>query len=507
MQSVIEIDGKDYLVGLNWQVVSRAGAAQKKDLKEKKKETGQAFAFLINGADVSAVGLSHKKNSCISAAALFAQANQESLSKASFADANIKKNWLIVEKLSSGKFWLCAVADGVPVPGTDVVDDFNVISAKIADLLDILDSTEIFSTNSQIQEYVAEVSPAKNRRFEDIISEIPAAKLKSIKMLKIGSVPAPIFWGLAIMVLGVGGYHAYDWYHGDKVQRDKLKKQKIEEMNRQSAAAQADSQKSREAQEINRQKIEQALKGVADSLMQNPLEVAMEWEKRIGDLPITQGGWSMNAVGCTVQDCTVQVMRTPLGNNAFLLERFPMAVIEGDTASYGPITMNVSSRQTALTGLPLPGEIISGLVSESQIVNSMPGQNLKIKVGTAADMTYVPVAPPPPTKPGEPPGELRDLPPAVLGIARGEITVSGTGLWQLRDIGKTLSRPGVGIEKLAVLVPQDLSSGVTWTLTGYYYVATGEGPSLERGIGKREGVATSTALAVPEKKEVNVETN
>jgi len=554
MQSEINLGGKRVLAGLQWHVVSKDKGQRSKDTrlaKDQAKKSNLQYSLVYEGEKLAALGFGSGPSTATAAAALLAEANARFLKQQDFGNTAVKKNWIVVEKIHNGEgaglYWLGAVLDGVPAPLGDTVDDFNVISAKIADLMDLMESPEIFSTDPDLQEYVADVAPATPKSFSELVE---GTTLKAGRLRKTGGIPKPVIYGgigvLAILAL-YGGVTAWSNYHAEQVRIEKIRVQQEEQAR---LAQQSATQSAEQAREMTKKAIETAMAKVVDALANGaPAPRVSAWISTVESVALEHGNWAITGMACDAANCTVTLAREAFGTNDSLLTAQPDAKLDGDAATFvipmfktqeeadaknpptpvsasdaaaassasaalgasaaaAPVSASApasapvaASAMAAPVGLvPTPAaapavplgvllgtreQFIRGIGSDLQMI-----RNIGVSYEVLADtpITYRPVAANPQAaqKPGAP--NTTELAPVHLGISQGSFTMRGMGLWMLSGAEQVLARPGLTIESVQFGAPSAAGDSA-WTIAGSYYLSTGDGPATA-GLKPQESAAT-----------------
>lgn len=502
MQQEVVLGGRTVLVGLNWKVIAKAGQARKRDIKQACADSGFKFGLVIDGSEESAaIGMCAKKTDLPAAAALLAAANASSDKANSFGDSESSRNWIVVEKISGGdkaeQYWMCAIADGLPVPGTDVVDDLAVISARLAELVEIFESVNIFSVEQEILEYVAGVSPAFEKSFDELTAGV--AVNKAVKPQKVIGVPDAVIAAGVVVAVGVMGVVGFNIYSEQQAAAQKkaalLRRQQMDAATRaQEAAAQ-----SLEYQKTIANALQEAQNRVMSALAMNPDSMMRAWGKALAGLPLNHGGWQLVGARCDSAQCVITLKRDPvLGTNRGLLEVAPNALFGAtDTASY---IVPVKVDSNGATGMDMLPDWKKFLMDDMSLLQeARVTRILQAEFAEPLDLTYqVPPPPAPPAQPGQPP-----VPPApggakTMGIMSGDWLLKGSNLWALEAAGEFTRGKGLSLGELEVSFAGN--GDATWTARGKFFakglVAQNE-PAAAPPAGAVSGPVQNGAMAMP----------
>lgn len=507
MQTVV-LGGKTVVVGLSWSVISKAGAGRSKDIQKAKEENGLLNGVVVENEEIATVGLGSKKADLNSAAAWAAVAYQDNTKALSFGDSKAANSWIIVESIpgseNEGKYWLCAISEGLPVPGTDVVEDLTVISAKLAELIEILENVDIYSPDKEIQEYVADVSPAIDKGLAQIVESVGSYKSK---IQKIGGVPdwaipAGIAAGLAVV-----GYFGWDFY-SDYDKRQKTKEAKSRQDNeRRMADQQRTVQASKEYQDKLKAAKEKAFGEVLSLLSMSPAPMALAWTNSVYGIPLNNGGWRLETVSCDAGSCKVAVTRDSLlATNASLMDKVekmrfpgtgkdepksPTVEISADSGSYS-IPVSVVERVPNIETLPTVEQFERHTVSQLQRLRLV---DVDVKIGGKKDVTFTPPIPPGVDVAANP--ELKPKP-VRIGVAQGELILSGKDLWMVKELASILNRPEFSFTSIDVAVAGISTS--PWVIKGWYLLKSQSDPMPGEASADGTNPNPSVTGGVPKKK-------
>lgn len=476
MQLNVGLGGKMVAAGLAWSVISKSGVSRKKDIKKACAESGLSFGIVVDGLEDSALGLCPKKVEHPAAAALLAAANVKSLKERAFADDSSNSSWILIEKITSGEragsYWLCAIAGGLPVPGTDMVEDLAVISAKLAELIDILDDVDIYSPDQEIQEYVEGVTTAINKGFAELTQEITLPK--GGKPQKIVGVPDTVYMGAAALtVLLIGGVGA-TWYLDYQATEEKAKKAASARLAKKRIAEQTAAEQNADYKKRVAEAERKAIAKLTSALRVSPGALAQAWGETIEKITPNHGGWQLVGANCTEFACKVSLKRLEkFGTNESLLEVIPKAVISNNDASYDIEMPPLESQGVQLSDL---GSLEAFEKEPKTQLQMMLWSGIEAKPGAVKEITFTPPAPPAAGKDAKAPKDAKAAKtgpgPKSLGYASGLLTASSSQLWQIGKVGELLDAKEIVFESLRVEFGASGDQG-SWVMTGRYYVKSG----------------------------------
>lgn len=487
MQTNVGLTGKTVVAGLNWSVIAKSGPGRKKDIRKACVDSGFTLGVTVDGADLAAIGLCAKKAEYPSGAAMLAAANALAVKERAFGDTSTSANWILVEKLKggdrSGMYWMCAISDGVPVPGTDVVEDLTVTSAKLAELVEILENVEIFSIEQEILDYVAGASPSVEKGFADLTANVVIAK--SLRPQKIVGIPDWVYLLVAGTCLLVAAGFGYNVWSEKQAQEERRRMEDAKKANIQKGLVEAELLKNKQYQEQDRAAQTAELNKISQQLAKSPAQVMKAWSMTVNSLPLNHGGWNVGSMTCDLVNCTVLLGRDEsVGTNASLRELVPTAEFnEAGGASYViPVKSASASRQVALDSLATWADFALTVGSSLQELK-MSGL-VEAKLGARKEMMYRPPALPSAPQAGGAMGAINSAvngpaqasqpsAPKPLGIVSGNFSLSGSSFWQMDYSSEYLRSNEFSVDSLRIDFPRNMSADPSWSINGAYFLRSG----------------------------------
>lgn len=486
-KKIVKINGMPVVVGLEWEPLDSEVSERKaiRDIMSKNK--GVKSGVLVRSADIAVLGLlpkEDKKTSAPSAAALVAYANQDVVNTATGQSSSIEDNqWIVVERLGEDQYWIVEVKDGVPLPGSDTVGSLERIRTYLSD--DMMDGTsfKVFTTDEDVQNLVSASATIVPKSFADVVAGVKPSRA-GLKTMS-GVDPTIVIVIIAFLVI-VGGYFAWDSY------QTKRKAEIAQATAAANASQQAQKLKAEKAgyEQAVRQAILTALeKGVAqvNTALETPTPASVleSWVEMAETRPMTHSGWNMTRMECAMETpekpaCTVYLERGPYGINRVLLEDYPDVQFDGDGASYVLRGPDLGKRTADWKPLPNANALMIGLMSDLQFI-----KNSGISYSQAASKEIVqaismPPAPPSIAKLAGAEEKAVAPPPVQLGVAQGQLGLSGTGLWQIRGLSRLLDRNGLAATTLQITFSGQDSG---WRLENEYFLRSLPAPVLPVIVG------------------------
>lgn len=479
------------IVNLTWHALpadQSERSAVKATLEQNK---GVKAGVVVKYGGVTLLGLGPPNVKVIngpSAAAWLAIANQKALDQGGNSGmpstgSGSSNDWIVVENLQDGSFWLAIIRDGVPLPGTDIILDRDVTLDLIREAVETAPFI-VFSPDEGIRGDVPAGTIVENKGFADLVQGVKPGKSA---MRAISGVSVKLLAGVAGLILLGLLWFAYSWWSTKQAQA---------EMMRQAALQNAAQQKQMAADKADYAvKVKQAVinaleKGEKDLNLAlgspAPNDAIGSWVGMIADVAPNQNGWNITGFECEIVDestpsCKVNLSRGEYGINRILLADHPDAALEGDAASFMITGYDVSSRQIKFQDVERANSFNLEFISDLQMLHFA---DLSYSITQSTDVVSAIAMPPIPAsifKPGDAKQAVPTPSPVKMGVASGDLTFSGSQLWQLEGLREFLRRENVSVQGVSVAV-----SGITpgaWTLKGKYYIKNAPEPVLPVVLG------------------------
>lgn len=501
MQTNIGLGGKTVIAGLNWSVIAKAGPGRKKSVKKACEDSGLALGVLVEGEANAAVGLCSKKSEFPSGAAMLAAAHSAFIKERAFGDTQTGVNWILVEKIQggdkAGMYWLCAIQEGLPIPGGDLIEELTVTTAKLAELVELLENVEIFSIEPEILEYVAGASPSDNKGFVELTTSVVSSK--SLRPQKLIGVPDWIYWGIVGIVVLVLLIMGFSYYTEQQAAEEKQRKAATLKQQSILSEQQEIQRRSREYQDEDKRARNAEMQRIAIALSISPKAILRAWSQAVNALPINHGGWDMESVSCSLSSCVITLVRDEaVGTAASLMRIVPQVQFsEAGGASYS-VPVIVEGRRDVALGSLANWSSFALTVGTSLQQMKMSGI-VEASLGSRRDITYVP-----PAISAGPAGGVTSAknalnsavgnptegtaapqPPKALGYLTGTVQLRGSSLWQIDHVGDYVNSNEFTISTLKVDIGRTLSSDSAWNVQGAYYLQS-EGGVPRSGNGPQD---------------------
>lgn len=478
--NIVSIDNKKWVVGIEWQILPGETDDYKDEIKEASRKAGKNFGVTFDYDDVRVLGLLDKKVSEPVAAAYAARANQKMLKREEEEEnesgtptANPLKDWIIVEEVGD-HYWLCAIKNGIPLPGFDVVEDLDQIKNKIFELLEV-DSYTIYTKSERIDELLRGVKFSEPKSLSDLIEEykFEKADLAKVKVAQLLGIDSKYL----IVVIAVFGVILLAYFLNDFIQNKSLAsraRQLQEQQMRQKLLEKQQYEQQLKAYEKQVEVAKQnALINVEQNISLNNKEILNKWVSPIINMNVSSGGWNTGKYICNVTDatsnnqtasnCYLLFNRTDFGTDKMLLSVFPKAKIVTNTARLDINIDNSNLNNSNNISVASPSDLLADNISKLQ---QLKMANITYSVSKQDEVTY-PVPAKPLTADQIRANAKPVIPPPVgLGIYKGIIQVNGSNLLFLKDVINLLSYSSVGVDNIDAEVNYDDQK---WTVTFNYY--------------------------------------
>lgn len=481
------------VVNLTW-VALGADTSERRAIKaalEQNKGVKAGVVVRYGGMKLFGMGpVGAKPFNAPSASAWLSQVNQKAIDQSggglpTTSGTSSTNDWIVVENMNDGTYWLAIIRDGVPLPGTDVTYERDVTLDIIREALDTAPFM-VFSTDQSILDEVPAGTIVEHKGFADLVE---GSKPNKAKMKAVSGVPLVALGAVGlVLVLGLGwfGYSQY------------AQKQRMKE-----AAARAAAQQAQDAvqQERDRQAyLKEVQKAVFEALDQgerdingalssaDPNNAIGTWMTLVADTSLNQNGWDLSGFTCNYDvaarsedgsqmvSCDVALTRSVFGVNRMLLEDHPNANIEGDKATFAMSAPIVALREGNYRNLEKTKSFNLNFVSDLQMLHLA---DITYQLGASAEIE-IPVKMPAPPASSFKPGTTQEAAPTAgpvkMGVQSGQLSFSGQSLWQIEGLREFLQRQNIAIKNMEIKMSG--SEPGNWSLTATYYIRSAPEPIL-----------------------------
>lgn len=190
---------------------------------------------------------------------------------------------LIYHELGDGKAWVCAVREGIPLHGFDLVADEDSAKVTLAEVMSYVPTADIYG----------DIAGAKGS-LNDLFEKVPAAERKHAQLLAPGSALTVILLLVVVLLLLAAGSFFFLLEEQSPAKPSSLSLRNEEEFRRaqQVFAAQVDAER------------------LVFWHARSPGRQFALWYDWLRSLPVSAEGWSAHTIKCTVESCQVTWKRT-----------------------------------------------------------------------------------------------------------------------------------------------------------------------------------------------------
>jgi hypothetical protein len=486
---IFAIDGKKLALELDWNVLS--GDNQRKAIRQllaEEAHQGVKRGIILRNEGQEVVGLVGPldKGSEPSAAAWLAQANRlqnEELRNAN-EDKVVEQNWIVIESLGpleNGEegFWFSVIQDGLPLPGADVIINWDDLTDTLSRFLAERDFYTVYARDQRIINAFQGQGNLHARGFWEIVGDVKFRKRPRL----LTGVDPKIWAGLAVFIILGLAWWGYDQY--DKSRR-------LAESQAATSAANAQAAQAAQAAKVAyRHEVEKTIEatfaaGLADingSLVQgDPVSTLEAWGAIIGQIPLAHAGWQMSGVQCDVNaripECTVRLTRGSYGINRTLVQQFPEVQLDGDNAFYVIRGAQLPERDNHVQNIVGGRTLSLGLFSDLQVLRLTGIQH---QIAPSSDIVKV-ITLPKKSGPGLPSAHKKKEAATTYqiqyGVGSGSLSLSGDQMWQFRDLAPVLESPALVIKGMTLTITPSTLATSPWTLSFAYFVRTAPYPMI-----------------------------
>lgn len=433
---LIQIGGKKVVAGLSWHaLIGRSNEQRELDELCAKHET--RFGIVLTHDEVSMAGLSKSPVRGISGAGMVA--------------AGAKGRTLVLlESIGEDRIWLCAVRNGSPQPGFDVVVQADQVPGLLKQLADIAEFKVVstaFEDVDEASDYAALTAGLKPLMVRQLVGVSSAVKLAGVGVV-------------LVLCLGIGG-----WTLMQQMERQRAL-DTLAQMNQ----AQADSRKrEEEARRLAAAAAAEAAVASRVTALPSPLDQVTSWLGSFDDAPSAVKGWKMSQVKCASAECQILWSRTPIGTTADFISHAVNSGWRVTSSEFDKITTVVTNptgqpaaRNGAARDVPSSEAAIPELMTILQRLSLVGIQSL---VKQASPVTGAPSTGTQGSPVSAPPASPSSALPASSPWKVGALSLSGHRFFELREAAEFINFPNVSIASMTINFENQ-----TWNMEGSYAV-------------------------------------
>lgn len=486
------IGGKKISIGLDWDVL-KGTTSQSKEISALLKQQGNTDVrkgiIIKSSEEISStgIGLIHGKEKLYgkSGAAWLSDAYKHGINQAKKSRKKEKLDedlddefpaWIVIEKLEEGndKYWVTIIKDGIPLPGTDIVESFYNVVDRLNDFFSAAKDISVYTTDSAILEEVSNLGymvqgnlTVEKKSFSEIVNKVRCTKYPSnLKGLD------PKILGIAALVIVAGaGYYFWSSYQEEEAMRMAAQQQQATKQAQQQASLKLQKDYEDLKAKTLSQTVEKAKYDLNSILSTSKAtDVLNEWSDLIYQVKMSHSGWEMDNISCSVESatpqCVVNLNRGELGINRSLMQDFPTAIINGDKALYVLKGTALNTVDGDYKLLPNTDDFKVDILSDLQLLKF---GEIKHAIDASKEVTQNV------NLPDAPAGITQDMnvSPIKMGVSYGNMHLEGTDIWQLKGVAPVLDSRGLTVQSMTVTLDKEFKASA-WKIEGIYYVKTGD---------------------------------
>ena len=478
------------IINLDWHALP-ADQSERSALKAiMEQNKGVKAGVIVKYGGVTLIGLGPTNAKVISgpsAAAWLSMANQKAQDQGNAGmpstGSGSANDWVLIENLGDQQYWVAVIRDGVPLPGMDVVVERDLALDIAREAVETAPFV-VFSPDESIRNDVPAGTIVDARGFADLVQGVKPGKAA---MRAISGVPVKVLAAVAgLLVLGLL-WMGYSWYAEKKKQEELAQRAAADAA---MAAKQQSADKAAYAVSVKKAVIDALEKGEKDLniALKSPSadEAIASWVGLIANVSVNQNGWAITNFECAFESdgspsCKVNLTRQENGINRMLFQDHPDAVLEGDAASFVIKGSPTSARSGRFQDLERAKSFNLDFISDLQMLHFA---NVNYTITESKDVTAAVTMPPIPAsifKPGDTKQAAPAPGPVKMGVASGDLTFSGSEVWQLEGLREFLRRDNVSVKSLTVGM-SDITPA-QWSLAGAYHIKNAPEPVLPVIVG------------------------
>lgn len=452
---IIRVGPYTVLAQVEW-VASQAETQKEAVSEALSQENSKKYGIVIEGLETFAVGLTEKAERATVGAAWLADSQKND------------GDFVLIEPVGDDEYWMCAIKNGTPFYGSDLVGKFKSIEVEARNILQsggfrLITSVDKFGEvlGGLAKQYTA-------AGFESTVKGKGGFKVKNLKS---GNVM--VMSAVALAVIAAIGWFAWGEYSDYKKQQEMVAKQKV--LKAQKAQLEIKTAEEMKAQfNATRDKmIKEKLDLIQSSLTaQGGAQATSKWTGAFSKLRSSVAGWVYSDAVCEFNGCTVEL--TPIGGatNKDLFRLYPTASLDAKGIAEIRFPVQIEASATKLDSLRTKAQFEIEGISELQ---ALKGSGFSVEWKQPVPLTVSVPVPKPPVDPKAKPGTVQPVkvkPNEIvpIGILKGTFKIEGKNLWSAEGVSRQLKSPEMVLEKLEMSFDKSTNGLLkSWTLEGSYY--------------------------------------
>lgn len=448
----IKIGSHTILVGLDW-MASQASTTKEAIEEALLQEPNKKYGLVLEGTDSFSIGMTDSSEKAIVGAAWLADSQKND------------GDFVLIEKIEENEYWLCAIKNGIPFYGSDILGNLSSIEEEAKTFLQsggfrLITMDEHLS--SMLSPYATSYSASG---FEQSIKGKGNFKVKSLKLDKKIMIVSSVIFGTLM-----AGFLGFSYY-------DDMSQKELAEINANALKIKQDAEQLKNSQALkdefnaNKERLtKEALNKIQEEYNKKSNSISAIYSNFFNGLSLNMNGWKYKTGLCELSDCTITLQPKDGASNKGLIALIPKAQIVENGAiltEHVEVPLNpVSISQLKTKDAFLIEELsilqeVKGLFT----ISTKPLEEIFVEVpvpqgGMAnADATVA-----------QPSVAQKTVEKVSIGYMKGTFRIEGKSLWALKDVGERIVGDSFIIQKVSVGF--DNFSINNWGIDGVYYTKT-----------------------------------
>lgn len=486
------IEGKKISIGLDWDVL-KGTTSQSREISALLKQQGNTDVkkgIIIKSSEEitsTGIGLIHGKEKIYgkSGAAWLSDAYKQNIAtikkarKKEKIDDDLDEEfpaWIVIEKLedTNDKYWVTIIKDGIPLPGTDIIESFYNVVDRLNDFFGAAKDIDVYTKDPAILDEVSNLAymiqgkcNIIRKGFSEIVTKVRCTKYPT----NLKGVDPKILGIAALIIAGGAGYYFWSSYQEEEAMRVAAQQQQASKQAQQQASLKLQKDYEDLKEKTLAQTVEKAKSDLNSILSTSKAtDVINEWSDLIYQVKMSHSGWDMENITCSIEtgipQCVVNLNRGDLGINRNLMKDFPTAIINGDKALYVLKGNPLNSIDGDYKKLPNTDDFKINILSDLQLLKF---GEIKHAIDASKEVTQNV------NLPDAPAGITQDMnvSPIKMGVSYGNMHLEGADIWQLKGLAPVLDSRGLTVQSMTVTLDKEFKAS-SWKIEGIYYVKTGD---------------------------------
>lgn len=455
----IRIGPHTVLAGVEW--LASQAATQKEAVEEAlTHDPAKKYGVILEGVDAFAVGMTAKPEKAVVGAAWLADSQKDD------------GDFVLIEPLEGSEYWLCAVKNGIPFYGSDLIGSARTIEQEAKTLL-MAGGFRLITPDEQMGQVLGALATSYTAAgFEATVKGKGSFRVKLLKGDK------------KLLLMVVGGmlalgtlYFGWTVYDESATQQNAIAQSKAKQQAQQQQEAQARANAQNEFNAAKDKMVKEQLSLIQTALAaRGGLEATSRWAGVVNSLRAETAGWNYTEAICDNKGCSFLLVPDDGATNKDLFKLFPGASL--DEKGYAEIKLPVQwpAGTVGVDQLRTKGQFVVDGISQFQVLKGLgfpvawtPLTDVTVSVPLPAALQNNPMATAQ-TAHTLPVAPMKTIESVAVGVAKGTFKIDGVSLWALDGISKRLTSPEVVYEKLTMSFdPSTPGSLKSWSLEGSYY--------------------------------------